>query len=87
MSNIGNAYCTLLTSDSFLPGLQVMLFSLKATGTQVPIIVLITDSLSKHTITKLRSIPGITLRPVPDIPNPNVDVHVEGWVNSGYVQK
>jgi hypothetical protein len=77
------AYCTLLTSDTFLPGLQVMVFSLQATGTKVPLVVLVTAALSEHTLTKLRATAGLIVKPVPDIANPNEDVHVEGWVNSG----
>ena len=80
------AYCTLITSDSFLPGLQVMAFSLRASGTKVPLVILHTSALSDHSINKLKALPGCALRAVEDIPNPNADVHVEGWVNSGYAK-
>eukprot|EP00750_Incisomonas_marina_P019116 INCI3221.3.p1 GENE.INCI3221.3~~INCI3221.3.p1 ORF type:complete len:246 (-),score=36.49 INCI3221.3:259-996(-) len=80
------AYCTLITSDSFLPGLQVMAFSLRASGTKVPLVILHTSALSDHSINKLKALPGCALRAVEDIPNPNADVHVEGWVNSGYTK-
>ena len=41
------AFCTLLTSDSYLPGALVLAISLRATGTQHPIVVLVTgDSVS-----------------------------------------
>ena len=79
------AYCTLITSDSFLTGLQVMAFSLRSTGSKVPLVVLHTSSLNDHTLLKLRKIPGCILKCVPDIPNQNTDVHVEGWINSGCV--
>ena len=79
------AYCTLITSDDFLPGLQVLVFSLRSSGTRVPLVILHTSALSDHSIAKMRKFPGCVLRAVSDIPNPNHDVHVEGWVNSGCV--
>lgn len=66
-----------------MPGLQVMLFSLRSTGTRVPTVVMATNTLSEHSLKKIKSTKGVILQVVPEIANPNEAVHVEGWVNSG----
>ena len=81
------AYATLITSDSFLMGVETMLYSLRATGTAQPIVVLVTDQVSHSTCAKIQCCqPGIVVKLVPSIPNPNTSVHMEGWVNSGYTK-
>ena len=77
------AYCTLITSDSFLPGVQVLAFSLRAARSRAPLVILHTSALSEHSIAKMHKFPGCAVRAVEEIPNPNAEVHVEGWVNSG----
>ncbi len=93
-------YASLITSDDFLPGLQVMLHSLSKTlatlaGPPRPVVVLVTAEVSPATRARLAA--GCAAGPgaarvalevveVPAIPNPNAEVHVEGWVNAGYTK-
>jgi hypothetical protein len=77
-----HAFVTMVTSDSFVVGADVMIFSLKETGTKVEIVVLVTPQVSKaqRTILEKR---GAQVREVEPLANPSEDVHVEGWINSG----
>lgn len=78
-------YATMITSDSFMPGLQCMVYSLQKTGTKIPICVLVTSQVSKITQAKIKTL-GIKPVLVEAIANPNLEVHVPGWVNSGYTK-
>ena len=49
------AYVTMITSDSFVPGVECMLFSLKETKTKIPVCLIVTKQVSKRNIEKLRS--------------------------------
>ena len=49
------AYVTMITSDSFVPGVECMLFSLKETKTKIPVVLIVTEQVSKRNIEKLRS--------------------------------
>ena len=87
------AYATLITSDDFLPGLQVMLHSLVKTKTERRIVILITSEVSAASREKLSSMkvmgassPLVELLEVSAIPNPNEKVHVPGWINAGYTK-
>ena len=81
------AYATLITSDSFIMGVETMLFSLRSTGTKLPIIVLVTEQVSKSVQERLSaSTSNVEVKVVPTIANPNTEVHIEGWVNSGYTK-
>ena len=81
------AYATLITSDSFIMGVETMLFSLRSTGTKLPIIVLVTEQVSKSVQERLSaSTSNVEVKVVPTIANPNKEVHIEGWVNSGYTK-
>ena len=86
-------YATLITSDDFLPGLQVMLHSLVKTKTLFKVVVLITSEISASSRNKLSSLTVtgssgqlVELIEVPAIPNPNAKVHVPGWINAGYTK-
>jgi len=79
------AYVTMITSDSFMPGLQCMVYSLQKTGTKIPICVLVTCQVSKITQLQIKSL-GVKLVVVKPIGNPNTNSHVPGWVNSGYTK-
>ncbi|KAF2020384.1 glycosyltransferase family 8 protein [Aaosphaeria arxii CBS 175.79] len=66
-----DVYCTLLMSDSYLPGAAVLANSLRDAGTTKKLAVLITlETLSAETITKLKSLYDYLI-PVPHISNPN----------------
>lgn len=80
-----NAYVTMITSDSFGQGADVMLYSLLQTSPVADVVVLVTPQVSKHERAKL-SKRGARVVEVEPIANPNTSVHVEGWVNSGYTK-
>jgi hypothetical protein len=77
-----HAYVTMVTSDSFITGADVMIFSLLETGTKLEIIVLVTPQVSKAQ-RKILEKRGAKVREVEPLENPSEDCHVEGWVNSG----
>lgn len=94
------AYVTLLCNDSFLPGVEVMLFSLLShSHLNIPVIVMITPNVSRTTQVALkRSVKSfakliqrpysinVVLETVDHIPGPSLESHVPGWVNSGYTK-
>ncbi|KAH7382180.1 nucleotide-diphospho-sugar transferase [Pyrenochaeta sp. MPI-SDFR-AT-0127] len=66
-----DVYCTLLMSDSYLPGAAVLAHSLRDAGTKKKLAVLITlESLSAETITELKTLYDYLI-PVERIRNPN----------------
>ncbi|KAH7136072.1 nucleotide-diphospho-sugar transferase [Dendryphion nanum] len=70
-SPLEDVYCTLLMSDSYLPGAIVLAHSLRDAGTRKKLAVLITlDTLSADTITELKSLYDYLI-PVDRIRNPN----------------
>ena len=85
-------YATLITSDDFLPGLQVMLHSLVKTKPTYKVVVLLTaevSSASRDKLTGMKAMASsftVELLEVSAIPNPNSKVHVPGWVNAGYTK-
>ncbi|KAF2742753.1 glycosyltransferase family 8 protein [Sporormia fimetaria CBS 119925] len=65
-----DAYCTLLMSDSYLPGAAVLAHSLRDAGTQKKLAVLYTpETLSADTVEKLKSLYDFLI-PVEHIRNP-----------------
>ena len=81
------AYATLITSDDFFMGLQTMVFTLLQTSTTFPIVVLVTDQVGKTTIENIRRLSRqVQVLKVSAIANPNAEVHMPGWVNSGYTK-
>tara|TARA_B100000780_G_scaffold125182_1_gene87820 strand:- start:240 stop:1466 length:1227 start_codon:yes stop_codon:yes gene_type:complete len=94
-TNSNNIYCTLITSDDFLPGLQVMLHSLVKTKPIHNMLILLTPEVNETSRNKILSMNisselnahfQINILEVPAIPNPNSKVHVPGWVNAGYTK-
>ena len=82
-----SALATLLTSDSFLPGVQALCYSLAKypLPSSIDKVVLVTKAVSKATLYQLKKIPHLKVKKVDDIPNPHADsCTVPGWVNSGY---
>ena len=84
------SYATLITSDDFYMGLQTMIFTLKQTSTNFPIIILVTNQVSIKTIQNIEQLSSpsmpVNVLKVDAIPNPNQKVHIKGWVNAGYTK-
>ena len=85
-SGIDFAYSSLITCDNFLPGIEMLVYSWQKTQPKYPLVLLYTQALSRHGISRLQKLVNVQLQLVDDIPNPNTNVHVEGWVNSGYTK-
>ncbi|KAF2275105.1 nucleotide-diphospho-sugar transferase [Westerdykella ornata] len=69
-SPLEDVYCTLLMSDSYLPGAAVLAHSLRDAGTKKKLAVLVTlDTLSADTVEKLRTLYDFLI-PVQHIRNP-----------------
>eukprot|EP00753_Platysulcus_tardus_P010676 PLAT2954.1.p1 GENE.PLAT2954.1~~PLAT2954.1.p1 ORF type:complete len:351 (+),score=162.19 PLAT2954.1:48-1100(+) len=79
------AYATMLTNDDFYPGVQTLAYSLLRSGTALPLVVIVTAEVSAHVRAQLEARKCIVVE-VEAIPNPNEEVHVEGWVSSGYTK-
>ncbi|CAE8604628.1 unnamed protein product, partial [Polarella glacialis] len=79
------AYASLITSDDFLMPVQALVASLRATGTQLPVLLLHTDQVSTGVLARLQVLPGLELRRVEVIPTPH-KTDVPGWVNSGFTK-
>ena len=80
-----DAYVTLLTSDSFLPGAETLLYSLRKSGTSKALAAMVTPGVSSASRRALRA-RGAAVHEVAPIANPNESVHVEGWQNAGYTK-
>ena len=75
---------TLLTSDSFFPGVTVLCKTLSATGTEVPFYVIVGPNLSQATVTRLKSMcSGVIIGK--DIVNP-YDGPEQSWTNSQFLK-
>lgn len=64
----------------------MLVYSWQKTQPKYPLVLLYTQALSRHGISRLQKLVNVQLQLVDDIPNPNTNVHVEGWVNSGYTK-
>ena len=83
------AMVTLLTDDSFLPGVQVLVFTFKKYHPNVEVVVLVTPDVTKTTKFILKR-SGVKVRKVENIPMPknppNIDVEREtnpNWSSCG----
>jgi len=82
-----DAYVTLLTSDSFLPGAETLLYSLRKSGTDKALVAMVTPAVSARSRSALRARGASVLEVEPIAnPNPREGVHVAGWVNAGYTK-
>ena len=86
-------YCTLITSEDFVPGLIAMLHSLAKTRPHYKhVVVLVTSqvgpSCRRKLLAKLAPCAAlhVEILDVPAIANPNAAVHVQGWINAGYTK-
>lgn len=87
LESLNMTYATLITSDSFLPGLQVLWFSLQATGTKLPLVILyISNNLSQSTIRRLSKLHNTILKPVSPIAISSTVSHVQGWIDAGVIR-
>ncbi|KAI5245144.1 nucleotide-diphospho-sugar transferase [Aureobasidium subglaciale] len=67
-----DVYCTMVTSDSYLPGAAVLAHSLRDNGTKKKLAVIVTtDSLRSSTLTELKSLYDYVI-PVQRISTPNI---------------
>lgn len=80
------AYVTLITSDSYLPGVQVLLHSLKLTRTRVPVVCMVTERVGEAVRRKIASC-GAEVLLVESIQSPlvreNEGGHVKSWMEVG----
>ena len=82
------AYVTLLTSDGYLPGAECLLHSLRQSGTQRPIIILVTSAVSPRARAKLEERCDRVIE-VPAIANPHAsrpDQANKCWTDAGYTK-
>lgn len=82
------AYASLLTNDDYLPGAEVLLHSLRASGTTRPRVVLVTPAVSARARSKLAR-RGADVREVAPIASPHAarpDQAGKCWADSGYTK-
>lgn len=82
------AYASLLTNDDYLPGAEVLLHSLRASGTTRPRVVLVTPAVSARARSKLAR-RGADVREVAPIASPHAarpDQAGKCWTDSGYTK-
>ena len=75
---------TLVTSDDFVIGAQVLAFSLAKVRSQLPLYCLVLSSLSKEAKALLSK--QYHLIECEPIPNPHADVHVQQWLDVGFTK-
>mmetsp|Transcript_10345 Transcript_10345/g.16884 ORF Transcript_10345/g.16884 Transcript_10345/m.16884 type:complete len:259 (+) Transcript_10345:344-1120(+) len=85
------ALVTLITSDDFLPGVQVVVASFcrhSKIREQVSVVVLALGSLAKTTLLRLRKLDGVdTVKVIEGIHNPmGKDSHVRSWAETGFTK-
>eukprot|EP00808_Paulinella_micropora_P031986 g39500.t1 len=79
-------YCTMITSDGFLPGALVLAVSLRRAGATRPAVVMVTEDVSAAARTKL-AVHGYHVIAVPNLPLPaGVSSHVPAWEAVGYTK-
>lgn len=67
-------YATLLTSDSYLPGVALLKASLDRVQTHYPLLVLTTGNLSENTVAELQKL-NVTIKEVPQIHVSRLEEH------------
>lgn len=76
-------YATLLTDAKYLPGLQVLHYTLRK-FTARPLIVLLQDNVRVGS--QLQAMSGVVVKTVPHIENPHEKKTSASWVGSGYTK-
>ena len=76
-------YATLLATDSYLPGLQLLTATLRQ-FTQRTLVILITPNITKTTKLFLKKLPNVMIHKVPNIGKP--DVSEGSWEASQYTK-
>uniref|UniRef100_A0A7S3PP17 Hexosyltransferase n=1 Tax=Aplanochytrium stocchinoi TaxID=215587 RepID=A0A7S3PP17_9STRA len=82
------AMVTLVTSDSFLPAAQVLIFSFRRFHNDIPVVVLVTPNVSKVTRVILKRT-GATVTTVESIENPHLASNANAnsnWTNCGFTK-
>ena len=77
------AYATLLATDSYLPGVQLMHATLRQ-FTPTLLVILITPNISKVTRLQLKYLDNVMINEVPDIGKPNTSTG--SWESSQYTK-
>lgn len=67
---MNNVYATLLASDSYLPGVQVLHYTLRK-YTQTQLVILVSQSVSKASILHLKKLNNVIINIVPNIGKPD----------------
>ena len=68
------AYATMLTDDSYLPGVQVLSYTLQQQGNKLPLVVLVSKDATKvhrATVIQLFKLPNLVIKMVAPIANPH----------------
>lgn len=78
-----NVYATLLATDSYLPGVQVLHHTLRQ-FTQRQLVILVSKAVSKASIMHLKKLSNVVISIVPDIGKP--DTSDGGWERSQYTK-
>lgn len=79
------AYITLVTSDDFVVGAEVLAYSLQLVQASRPLVVMVTEAVNEASRQRLRE-SGYHVTVVPPLPNPNADVHVPQWMEVGFTK-
>ncbi len=80
---MNNVYATLLATDSYLPGVQVLHYTLRK-FTETQLVILVSQSVSKASILHLKKLKNVIISKVPDISKPGTS---EGaWERSQYTK-
>mmetsp|Transcript_2362 Transcript_2362/g.7139 ORF Transcript_2362/g.7139 Transcript_2362/m.7139 type:complete len:254 (-) Transcript_2362:8-769(-) len=82
------AYATLLTSDGYLPGAEVLIHSIKRTATTRPVVVMVTAAVGARARSALER-RGATIVEVAAVANPHAsrpDQQDKCWTDSGYTK-
>lgn len=85
-SSSSSAIITLVTSDDFVIGANLLSYSLRCVKTSYPLYVMITENVSASARLSLMNQGGWQIIIVPYIPNPSTDVHVTSWIEVGFTK-
>lgn len=84
-SSLMRGICTLVTSDNFVVGAQVLAHSLRRVGTTAPTFALVTPNISAASRAALAS-SGYRLIVVQPLAHGNANTHVPSWAEVGYTK-
>lgn len=85
MASHREAYVSMLTNDSYLPGLEALLSSLVSTGTRRELVVVVTPNVSRTTRSKLAGTAARVVEVEP-LGGPEEEASGTSWSGSGYTK-